>query len=319
MDPALTLTLTRAPALPWRFCQAPGRPLRMRAAAPLAAAALAAALFIGMDATAKRLVERFDPLTITFFRFASSSLFALPLWLCFRSALPARAAWPLHLARSTLLMVTLLAWFHALKLLPLVQAVAMGYTAPLFISLGAMLFLKERPTRWIWAAMALGLLGGGVALWPELSASQASGSRARIEGLAAAAASALAYAGVVLMARHQAQRDALWSILLVQNLLPTALLAGPAALQWRPLATGDVGPVLLLGALATGGLLAITWAFSHIEASRAAPVEYTGLVWAAALGWGLFGELPTAWSLASAALIIGACLLLVPWPARRPG
>ncbi len=291
----------------------------MRAAAPLGAAALAAAFFIGMDATAKLLIERFDPLAITFLRFASSSLFALPLWLCFRSALPARAAWPLHLARSTLLMFTLLAWFHALKLLPLVQAVAMGYTAPLFISLGAVLFLKERPSPRIWAAMALGLLGGGVALWPELSASQATGSRAHVEGLAAAAASAVAYAGVVLMARHQAQRDALWSILLVQNLLPTALLAGPAAWQWRPLAAGDVGPVLLLGALATGGLLAITWAFSHIEASRAAPVEYTGLVWAAGLGWWLFGELPTTWSLASAALIIGACLLLVHWPARRPG
>ncbi|MEQ1807000.1 MAG: EamA family transporter [Burkholderiaceae bacterium] len=72
-----------------------------------------------------------------------------------------------------------------------------------------------------------------------------------------------------------------------------------------------VGPVLLIGLLATGGLMAITWAFTHIEASRAAPMEYTGLVWAAGLGYALFGEIPTAYSLACAALIVAGSLLLL--------
>ena len=58
-------------------------------------------------------------------------------------------------------------------------------------------------------------------------------------------------------------------------------------------------------------MLCITWAFSHIEASRAAPVEYTGLVWAALLGFLVFGEVPTVWSLSSAALITLGCLLLI--------
>jgi S-adenosylmethionine uptake transporter len=80
---------------------------------------------------------------------------------------------------------------------------------------------------------------------------------------------------------------------------------------WQPLVAGDLGPVLLMGLLATLGLLGITWAFSHIEATRAAPVEYTGFVWAAALGFVLFGELPSAWTLASAALIVCGCLLLM--------
>jgi S-adenosylmethionine uptake transporter len=57
--------------------------------------------------------------------------------------------------------------------------------------------------------------------------------------------------------------------------------------------------------------MCITWAFTHVEASRAAPLEYTGLVWAAGLGWLLFGELPTAWSLGSAALIVAGALLLL--------
>ena len=59
------------------------------------------------------------------------------------------------------------------------------------------------------------------------------------------------------------------------------------------------------------GLLAVTWAFQHIEASKAAPVEYTGLVWAGLFGYFWFGEVPTAYTQASAALIVLGCLLLL--------
>lgn len=288
-------------------------PLRVRAGvgAPLAAAAAAAALFIGMDAVVKTLGPRFDAVQLTFLRFASGCLFALPLWAWFRSPLPARRDLPLHVLRSVLLLAALLAWFHSLRLLPLVQAVAVGYTAPIFISLLAMLVLRERPSRWIWASLALGMLGGAVSLWPEWQAAGVAGSAARIEGLLAAAFSAVCYAGVVVLARHQAQRDALWTILLVQNVLPTLLLALPAAAAWRPMEATDVVPVLAIGLLATGGLLSITWAFTHLEASRVAPVEYTGLVWAGALGYGVFGEVPSATTLLSAALIVAGCLLLL--------
>lgn len=290
-------------------------------ALPLAAAALAAGLFIGMDTTAKLLSARFDALQITFLRFASGLLFALPLWLWQRSPMPPRPRWPLHGLRAVLLLVALVLWFHSLTLLPLVQAVAMGYTAPVFIALLAMAVLKERPSRWIWAALLLCGAGAAVALWPTLSAGADAGAGAGDDGaaaraasalgLAAAAASALAYSGVVVLARHQAQQDALWTILLLQNLLPVLLLAGPLMARGLPVAAADLGPVLLMGALATGGLLAITWAFTHIEASRAAPMEYTGLVWAGLLGFAVFGEVPSGWTLASAALIIGGCLLLM--------
>jgi len=280
-------------------------------ALPLAAAAAAAACFIGMDATVKTLAPRFDALQLTFLRFAAGSLFALPLWLWFRPALPGRAQWRWHLLRCALLLASLLSYFHALTLLPLVQTVAVGYLAPILISLLAMLVLRERPSRWIWAALALGLAGVGVSLWPELRGSALPGSADRVQGLLAVTCSAFTYSGVVVLARHQAQRDALWSILLVQNLLPTAVLLLPMAWRWPALQAADAGPVLLIGLLATCGLLGVTWAFSRLEASRAAPIEYTGFVWAALLGFVLFGELPTAYSATSAALIIGGCLLLL--------
>jgi len=108
----------------------PARPSAWARAAPLAGA-----LFIGMDATVKTLTGRFDALQLTFLLFASGSLYALALWGWFRTPMPPRASWPLHALRSVLLLAALVAWFHSLKLLPLVQAVAVGYTAPIFISL----------------------------------------------------------------------------------------------------------------------------------------------------------------------------------------
>ncbi len=277
----------------------------------LAAAALAAASFIAMDGTAKWLGERYGTVQVTFLRFLVGTLYAVPIWLWWRPAMPTRSQWRWHLLRSGLLVVALLTWFHALRTLPLVQAVGIGYTAPLFISLLAMWALGERPSRWIWAALALGVAGVAVALWPELAADDDLGSDVRLWGMAAAGVSALAYAGVMVVARHQARAGSLWTILLVQNLLPTLALAAPMGWLWQPVQPSDLPVVLLMGAFATIGLLAVNWAYSHVEASRAAPLEYTGLVWAALLGWLAFGEMPTAWSLGSTALIVLGCLLLL--------
>jgi drug/metabolite transporter (DMT)-like permease len=151
-----------------------------------------------------------------------------------------------------------------------------------------------------------------VSVWPELTAAGlADTSGTRVAGMASAACAALTFAGVLLLTRRQASRESIWTILAVQSTLPLLLLAGPAAMQWQPVPAADVGWVLLAGAFATSGLLGVTYAFTHLEASRVAPLDYTGFVWAALLGYGLFAEVPTPTTAASAALIIGGCLLLL--------
>jgi drug/metabolite transporter (DMT)-like permease len=277
----------------------------------LLCAALAAACFVGMDSTIKLLAPRYDTVQLSFFRFAGGCAFAVPLWWWRRSPLPTGAAWRLHLLRSGFLLASLLGYFHALKTLPLALAVTISYLAPIFVAALSVPVLGERPSASIWLALAAGLAGVSISVWPELADGLTQVSLPRLLGMASAAGAALAFAGVLLLARRQASRDSRWTILLVQSVLPMLLLAAPAAWHWQPVPAADSALILLAGGLGTLGLLGITQAFTTLEASRVAPLDYTGFVWAALLGYWLFGELPTPSTAASALLIIGGCLLLL--------
>lgn len=280
-------------------------------AAPLIAAAAGAACFTCMDSVIKLMSERFDALQLGFFRFAGGSVFAITLWLWKRSPLPAREAWRLHAIRSVLLLCSLLGYFYALTQLPLVQAMTISYLSPIFVAVLALPVLGERPGRMVWLALAAGLCGVLISVLPELRASLAGAGSRQLLGMASAALSALSFAGVMLLARRQSGMDSIWTILLVQSVLPLALLAAPALWRWQPILASDLALILLAGGLGTAGLLCLTYAFTRLEASRVVPFEYTGLVWGTGLGYAFFGELPTATTLASAALIVGGCLLLL--------
>jgi S-adenosylmethionine uptake transporter len=280
-------------------------------AIPLLIVALAAASFVSMDSVIKLLAARYDTLQLSFFRFAGGCAFAVPLWLWRRTPLPSRDSWRLHGLRSIFLLCSLVGYFHALTLLPLALAVTISYLAPIFVAVLSVPVLKERPSNAIWLALGAGLVGVSISVWPELAAGLGGVSTARLIGMASAAAAALSFAGVLLLARRMAHRDSIWTILLIQSLLPLLPLAAPAALTWKPVAASDIALILLAGGLGTLGLLGITWAFTRLEASRLAPMEYTSFVWAGLLGYLLFGEVPTPTTAASAILIIGGCLLLL--------
>jgi drug/metabolite transporter (DMT)-like permease len=278
---------------------------------PLLSAALAAASFVCMDSVIKLMALRYDALQLSFFRFAGGSVFALALWAWKRSPLPARPAWPLHLVRSVFLLFSLVGYFHALTQLPLALTVTISYLAPIFVAVLAVPMLKERPSGSIWLALAAGIVGVSISVWPELAAGLDGIGTKRLLGMASAAAAALSFAAVMLLARRQAHSDSVWTILLVQSVLPLLLLAAPAAWAWKPVSAGDPLLILLAGGLGTLGLLCLTYAFTRLEASRVAPLEYSSFVWAALLGYLLFGEVPTLTTAASAALIIGGCLMLL--------
>jgi S-adenosylmethionine uptake transporter len=303
------------------------------------AALAAVACFVCMDVLIKLLSPRYGAMQLAWLRFASGSVFAVGLFVMVRAlAAPALTAWPdarswkLHLLRGVLLIVSISSYFYALKQLPLITAVTVSYIAPVFVAVLAMLFLRERPDARVWLALAFGFSGVAVSGWAEHSGTAllTQADRAHtLLGIAAGVASALAFAGVLTVGRLQAQRDPPWTLLLVQNLLAwacsTALLAAaglaaaPSQAAGFHIHPGDWTLVVAVGLFATAGVLCLTYAFARLEANRVAPLEYTGLVWAALLGHLVLGEQPDRWDALAALLVLAGCAVLIRLrPAQQP-
>ena len=113
----------------------------------------------------------------------------------------------------------------------------------------------------------------------------------------------------MVLLRARAAKDPVVTIVALQNGVPAAILAIPAWWVWVPPTGRDAALFLAIGTLGVGGHLLLARAFSKAEAARLAPLEYTALVWAVLLGFTVFGEVPTATTLAGAALIVGGALV----------
>jgi S-adenosylmethionine uptake transporter len=117
------------------------------------------------------------------------------------------------------------------------------------------------------------------------------------------------YAFNIILMRAQSQVAGPIEVTFWQSLIVTAvfLLTAPWLLV---VPSGSHAPMLLLAAvLATLSLLALAWAYAHGSASYLAPTEYTGFVWAAILGWIVFAEPLSPWTLAGATLIVAGCAI----------
>lgn len=271
--------------------------------APLAAAALAVLLFTGMDATVKALPAHLPTLQIVALRFCFGvPPAALMLWRAGARTSP--AAWRANGLRGVLVLISSVLFFLALRRLAFAQTLALTFLAPLFMVLLAALLLGERLTLAMFGVIAIGLAGVAVIVSGDFAGSAA----VDLVGIVAALASAVTYAGAMILLRRQAQRDRPEVIVLIQQFVP-AVLALPFALaDWTPFAPALWLVFALMGAVGVAAHFCLTWAYARAPAGRLAVMEYTALPWAALIGFTLFAEVPTLYTLAGGALILAACL-----------
>ena len=237
------------------------------------------------------------------------------LYAATRPAWPERRLLRLHVGRGLIVAAMASLWFHAITLVPLAEAIAISFFAPLLATWLAGLFLHEKVAARAVAGSCLGLAGVAAIVATRIGAPQ--GDRVA-EGIAAVFASAVLYAINLVIQRHQAQQAGPREIAFFQTgtvlacLLPFAPWAAviPTSGQW---------PLLIAAALfASVSLLLLTWAYARAEAQVLVTTEYTGFVWLALLGWWFFGEELTSTTLFGAALIVTGCLLAVRQPAKQP-
>ncbi len=225
-----------------------------------------------------------------------------------RKRWPARAAVRIHLIRSLFVAGMALSFFWGLARLPMAEAIALSFIAPLITLYMAALFLGEQISSRSITASLLGLAGMIVIVGGRIGSEDHS-----LEALLAAGAiflSALLYAYNLILARRQAQMAKPLEIAFFQNLF-VAMVMMLFAPWWATIPLPGHSPALLGAAgLAVVSLLMLSWAYARAEAQILVTVEYSAFIWAALFGWLFFAEHVTIPTLAGAGLIVIACLMV---------
>jgi S-adenosylmethionine uptake transporter len=214
----------------------------------------------------------------------------------------------LHLGRAALCGVMAGLFFWGTIYTPLAEAMALSFIAPLIALFLAAVFLGERIDRRAFVGSVLALVGVGVIAAGKFGGHYAP---AAVHGMIAILVSAVLYAANLVVQRRQAQLAGPDEIAFFQNLFITVLFA-PGAWWFAPVPHDAHLLLIAAGAvLAVVSLMLIGWAYARAEAQVLVPLEYTAFIWAALVGWLMFGEAVTLRTLGGVVLIVGGCLMAI--------
>ncbi|MEY3783499.1 MAG: hypothetical protein RIS97_1678, partial [Pseudomonadota bacterium] len=215
--------------------------------------------------------------------------------------------------RGALHTLALCFWFTALPNIPLANTTAIGFSAPIFIMLGAYLFLKE-PMRWErWLATLIGFTGVLVVVGPQFSMSHgAAGGNSGWFHLAMLVSAPL-FAASFLVTKALTRYESTGTIMVWQAITVSLLSLPMALLDWTWPSAWQWAGFLLSGALGTAGHYFLTKSFSKADISSTQSLKFLELVWSALMGWLLFSDVPTLNAIIGGVVISAATI----WVARR--
>jgi drug/metabolite transporter (DMT)-like permease len=223
-----------------------------------------------------------------------------------------------HLLRGIIGTCAMFAGFVALSYLPLPDAVAIGYAAPLMTVVLAAVVLKETVRAYRWTAVVVGFAGVLIMLTPHLNASTIARGLAGgpAVGVVFALFAAFCAAGATIQVRRLTQTEKTGAIVLYFSLLTTILGFATIVLGWRWPGLADFGLLVLTGILGGVGQILLTQSYRYGDASLLAPFEYTTMIWALLTGWFIFGQLPQT-AVITGGLILSMAGVFVVWRERR--
>lgn len=274
--------------------------------AAFAVACLGIALYAVMDGVMKAVSIQIGAYNALFWRIGAAAVMTGALYAASRPVLPNSATMKVHFARSILVAIMAMGFFWGIVRVPLAEAIALSFIAPLIALALAAIFLKEQVGRRSVLGSVLGLAGVAVILSGRIGGTHTDET---LWGIAAVLLAAVFYAANLVVARHQAQIARPLEITFFQSLFVLGILAlaapflleVPGAAHWPGL-----GGAALLGVVS---LLLLSWAYARAEAQVLLTVEYTAFIWASLMGWWIFGEALTLTTIAGTILIVAGCLL----------
>jgi drug/metabolite transporter (DMT)-like permease len=265
---------------------------------------LSGALFSFMHATIRLVsggasgIEGLHPFEIAFFRnfFGLVALLPLLMNVGLRSLRTTRFS--LHMWRAVLQVFSMLMFFSALSMSPLADATALSFLAPLFTTIGAILFLGEKAKIRRWTAMLVGFAGALIILRP--------GFQEMSLGLVLVLGSSAIWGGAMLIIKSLAKTDSSVSIAAYMAILMTPMSLIPALFFWRMPTGEEFLGLFVIGVFGSIGHVLLAQAFKEAEATAILPLDFTRLIWAALVGFILFAEVPGVWTWVGGGLIFSA-------------
>lgn len=289
--------------------------MRDRQALPFFVTVGAIALYSLMDGLMKGASLAVGAYSAMLWRSLAGTAVMVPLWRWRGGRWPGASTVRLHLLRGAVAAGMAVTFFYGLTLLPMAEAIAISFIAPLLALYLAAATLGETIHRRAVAASLLGLAGVAVIALTRLGASDHGDGTAL--GIASVLLSAVLYACNLVLQRRQSQVAKPLEIASFMN--ATVLLTLLPAAPWLArVPDSGATSALIVGAaaLAVGAGMMLSWAYARAETQVLVPVEYTAFGWAALMGWLAFGERLTWSTLLGTGLVVAACWIAA--PRKRP-
>ena len=262
--------------------------------------------FASMDVVMKSLAISMGAYNAILWRVLASLVLVSVVFFARRPKMPSRAARKVHLQRGIIVVFMSYLFFWGLARVPLAEAIALSFIAPIIALYLAAVFLGETIHRYAIYASVLGFSGVLV-----IAGGRATGDydEASLLGIGAILLSAVLYAGNLVIQRRQALLAGPIEISFSQN-----LIVGAAFLLLAPFfaVVPDRADLPLIGAGAILSIIAavfIAWGYRRAEAKNLINLEYSAFIWAAIFGWLFFREPITLATIAGTLLIVAGCYL----------
>lgn len=261
--------------------------------------ALSGVLFALLNVATLYPSQHLNPYVMSFLRYAFGTLFILPLLVrADPMALFRTRRIGLHVLRGGLHSAGMMLWFLALPMMALADLTALGFTGPIFVTIGAALFLGEDVRLRRWLAVLFGFAGALIIVRPGFET-------VSIYTIAILLSTPL-FSASNLIAKALARTDRADTIVLWQSVTITAICLPFALWHWQTPGWTDIGWFLLAGFLGTAGHLAMQRGYQLADITVLQPIGFLSLVWNALLGFLLFAQQPTVWTFVGAAVIFAS-------------
>lgn len=233
-----------------------------------------------------------------FLRYLLGLVFLLPMIRPILRARLGRGDLWLFTLRGAAHTVAVTLWFFAMARIPVAEVTAMNYMYPVYITIGAALFLGEGFAARRLAAVLVALAGSMIILRP--------GFKEVTPGHVAMIFAAMAFGASYLGAKVASGRVSAPVVVGMLSITVTIGLAPLAFAVWVPPNATQLGIIFLVACFATAAHYAMTLAMAAAPVSVSQPVVFLQLLWAVLLGWFAFGEAVDAFVILGGAMIIGA-------------